>query len=337
VLESTRVEAKQIYNGAPPMAELVAENGVTWLEYRKTLAPDYARAWREVAICYLMLFGGYAMNIVVAIVWRVVAGLLIAPLVALWIGFWLHGLNQFAHEGAHGNLARDRKKNDLLSDWLIWPLFAQTVRSYRKSHMQHHVHLGDHLDTEINYYDCMDPWFLVKGVTGIQMVLMVVRYILKPKAAPAGQSAPAAQRDALMAVARTGVIHGLFIAIPAGFHLFGPAAAWLLGLAAVYPSFGTTRQILEHRDLPASCKTDFAKVEHGPVNRLFGDDLFSRYFGAAGLNRHLLHHWDPGISYTRLPDMEAFILRTPHAKVIRESRSTYFRMASAMLQTALQK
>ena len=203
--------------------------------------------------------------------------------------------------------------------------------------MQHHVHLGDHLDTEINYYDCMDPWFLVKGVTGIQMVLMVVRYILKPKAAPAGQSAPAAQRDALMAVARTGVIHGLFIAIPAGFHLFGPAAAWLLGLAAVYPSFGTTRQILEHRDLPASCKTDFAKVEHGPVNRLFGDDLFSRYFGAAGLNRHLLHHWDPGISYTRLPDMEAFILRTPHAKVIRESRSTYFRMASAMLQTALQK
>ena len=171
MLESTRVEARQIYNGAPPMAELVAENGVTWLEYRKTLAPDYARAWREVAICYLMLLGGYAMNIVVAIVWRVVAGLLIAPLVALWIGFWLHGLNQFAHEGAHGNLARDRKKNDLLSDWLIWPLFAQTVRSYRKSHMQHHVHLGDHLDTEINYYDCMDPWFLVKGVTGIQMVL----------------------------------------------------------------------------------------------------------------------------------------------------------------------
>jgi len=33
-------------------------------------------------------------------------------------------------------------------------------------------------------------------------------------------------------------------------------------------------------------------------DRLFGDDFFSCTFGGAGFNRHLLHHWEPQISYT---------------------------------------
>jgi len=313
-------------------------DGLTWLEYRKTLQPDYARAWREIAVCYLMLAGAYALNIAVAAMWGAAVGLAIAPLMALWIGFWLHALNQFAHEGAHGNLARDRKKNDHLTDWLLWPLFAQTVRSYRKSHMQHHVHLGDHLDTEINYHECMDPWFLIKGITGIQVIMMVMRYLVKPKAASASSGQGALPPgDVLMAAARTALIHGLLIAIPAALGFFGPAAAWLLGLVAVYPFLGTTRQILEHRALVASCATDFTKMEHGPVNRLFGDDLFSRYFGAAGLNRHLLHHWDPAVSYTRFTEMEAFVLRTPYGAALEESRTSYFRMAFALLRTALRQ
>jgi fatty acid desaturase len=330
-------EAKQVYNGAPPLSELVTAGGLIWLEYRKTLTPDYARAWREIVVFYFLLAGAYAAHIAVTVAWGAAAGWLLAPPVALWIGFWLHGLNQFAHEGAHGNLARDRKKNDLLTDWLLWPLFAQSVRSYRKSHMQHHVHLGDHLDTEINYHECMSPWFLLKGITGLQMVLMVVRYVLRPKNAGSGKPSADVQRDVMMALLRTALLHGAFIVIPAVLGLFPPATAWLLGIAVVYPCIGTTRQILEHRAIVAPCDSDFTKVEHGPVNRLFGDDLFSRYFGAAGLNRHLLHHWDPGISYTRLPEMEAFVLQTSQARVIAESRSSYYRTAFALLRTALQK
>ena len=33
---------------------------------------------------------------------------------------------------------------------------------------------------------------------------------------------------------------------------------------------------------------------------------FSRYFGGAGFNRHLLHHLDPSISYTRFDEFERF-------------------------------
>lgn len=326
------------------MAELVDPGGVTWLEYRKTLKPDYARAWRDAAFCYGMLFGGFAVECAVNAVWGNLAALLAAPAAALWIGFCLHALNQFGHEGAHGHMAADRKRNDLLSDWLLWPLFAQSVRSYRRSHMQHHVHLGDRLDTEVNYHECLDPWFLLKTLTGIQLLLMVVRYVVKPKPATAGEAAAAgnklpANREGLsrtlVSLARTALIHGSLIAIPAWEHHFGAAAAWLLGVGAAYPCLGTTRNILEHRAFDAACETDFTKVEHGPVNRLFGDDWLSRHFGAAGTNRHLLHHWDPGISYTRLADMEAFMLRTPHAAEVIRNRTTYFKAARAMFKTAL--
>ena len=328
-------ESRTVYNGAPPASELVTKDGLTWLEYRKTLKPDYARAWRDAAFCYFMLFGAFALHIAITVHWGNAVGLILAPLSALWIGFWLHALNQFAHEGAHGNLARDRKRNDLLADWLLWPLFAQTVRTYRVSHMQHHVHLGDLQDTEINYHECMHPWLIAKCLTGIQLVVLLGHNLMKPKpAARTSKSGSASQSDLLLAVARTGLIHGLLIAVPALFGIFGPALAWLIGLVAIYPCFGSTRQMLEHRAYDAPCKTDFSKIEHGAINRHFGNDIFSRYFGAAGVNHHLLHHWDPGISYTRFADMEAFLSRTPYAAKMEEGRTTYWRAISTLCRTA---
>ncbi len=355
-----------LHNGSPPLTDLVAADGTPWLEFRKTLVPDYAKAWREIAFTYLMVFAGYAAHIALSVRWLraqsnapvaatslgvgvrallhpgpgLVLSLLAAPLATLWIGFWLHAVNQFAHDGSHGNLLADRKRNDMLSDWLLWPLFAQSVRSYRKSHMQHHTHLGDHLDTEINYHECMNPWFFFKALTGIQLTLMLVRYLVKPKTltpaiAETGNNAFASDQEKMLVLARAMVLHGTLIAVPLAFGLYGSALAWLLAVAVVYPSIGTARQILEHRASDAVCAIDFAQVVHGPVNRLFGDDLFSRWFGAAGLNRHMLHHWDPGISYTRLPDMEAFVLRTPYARWIHENRTTYARATVTMVRTAL--
>jgi hypothetical protein len=55
-------EAGVPHNGTPPLAELVNDDGVSWLEYRKILVPDYARAWRDTLFCYAMLFGGFAAS-----------------------------------------------------------------------------------------------------------------------------------------------------------------------------------------------------------------------------------------------------------------------------------
>ncbi|HXT70081.1 MAG TPA: fatty acid desaturase [Vicinamibacterales bacterium] len=328
------------YNGAPPYSELVADDGTTWLAYRRTLVPDYARAWREAVFSYAMLIAGFALHVALNRAWGNIAGLLLAPLSALWVGFWLHALTQFAHEGAHGHLAGNRKLNDLLADWLLWPLFALPIRGYRKSHMQHHVHLGDHLDTELSYYECLDPWYFLRAVTGLQVLVLVYRRIVKPKAAAddveqvRGLKSGASEVEVLIALGRTVLLHGSVIAVALWFGLWGAALAWLFGFAVLYPAFNATRQILEHRSFEATCDIDFSSREHGALNRWFGDDAFSRYFGAAGVNRHLLHHWDPSVSYTNFEQMEAFILRTPWAGRLRASRTTYWRATVQMLRTA---
>jgi len=97
------IKQRSGYNGAPPYSELVAEDGTTWLAYRKTLMPHYARAWRDAAFCYFMLFGGFGLHVASNYFWGNAAGFVTAPLAALWVGFWMHTLIQFAHEGAHGH------------------------------------------------------------------------------------------------------------------------------------------------------------------------------------------------------------------------------------------
>ena len=75
---------------------------------------------------------------------------------------------------------------------------------------------------------------------------------------------------------------------------------------------------------------DYASVPHGETNRIFGDGIMSAMLGGAGFNRHLLHHWDPQLSYTRLRDLEAFLLETELAASVEDSRTTYGRAFSSL-------
>ena len=49
------------------------------------------------------------------------------------------------------------------------------------------------------------------------------------------------------------------------------AAAWLGGLLLFFPFFVSLRQVLEHRSEEADSDVDYRDVDHGAVNRLFGD------------------------------------------------------------------
>lgn len=121
-----------------------------------------------------------------------------------------------------------------------------------------------------------------------------------------------------------GLVHGAVVigALAAG--KWSLSLAWITGFLLWFPLFSTLRQILEHRDFAAAADTDFSRVRHGEVTRLFRDGVAARTFGAAGFSRHLLHHWEPQISYTRLRELELFLLETEAAPVIRAQRETYF-------------
>ena len=83
------------------------------------------------------------------------------------------------------------------------------------------------------------------------------------------------------------------------------------------------RTILEHRSEEAEADVDYHHVDHGPTNRLFGTGPIANTVGSAGFNRHAIHHWEPQLSYTRLADLEAYLLRTELAPLVRERQTSY--------------
>jgi len=101
------------------------------------------------------------------------------------------------------------------------------------------------------------------------------------------------------------------------------ALAWLVGIGVVFPFFAAVRQVLEHRDFAARKDIDYRLVPHGPTNRMFDGGPLASLLGGAGFSRHLLHHWEPQVSYTQLAALEAYLLDTPAAPVIEAHRTTY--------------
>src|SRR5204863_1422182 len=126
---------------------------------------------------------------------------------------------------------------------------------------------------------------------------------------PPAASTSSARRQRVAAA----VIHTAIVVTAAWAGQYALAAAWSIGTLSVMPLFVSLRQLLEHRSEGADPHVDYAVTPHGAVNRLFGDGPVASTLGGAGFNRHLLHHWEPQISYTRLRELEAYILRTEAA------------------------
>jgi hypothetical protein len=103
-------------------------------------------------------------------------------------------------------------------------------------------------------------------------------------------------------------------------------------MAVFFPFFATLRQVLEHRSATAVAGCDFRRLPHGALTRLFGDGIVASTFGGAGFNRHLLHHWEPQVSYTRLRELESFLLRTRAAPILDGRRTTYWQALRELIQ-----
>jgi fatty acid desaturase len=102
--------------------------------------------------------------------------------------------------------------------------------------------------------------------------------------------------------------------------------SWYAAVGILFPFFATIRQLLEHRDELAAGATTYYEHTRNRISRLFGNGFFSRTFGAAGFNRHLLHHWDPQISYTRYNELYHFLLEAPATRgIVKDAQTSYVR------------
>ncbi len=297
--------------------ELVDDQGVAYRDFRRRLTPRWGRVWAELGGAYLLL----AAVLVAIAAWDPSWPFAIAVAVVggLVTGYTIHFINCFFHEAAHYNILPNRRLNDLATNLLMGWLFGSSIGLYRKVHWQHHRALGTTMDSENSYFDALGIGYLVQGITGLKALRTIRQYRrTESSGGPAGAGASRVIWLAVAAAVNAGIAAGL-IALGS----VTAAVAWLIGLLVVFPFVGSLRQLLEHRSESADPGTDYHQVDHGPVNRLFGDGPLASTVGSAGFNRHAIHHWEPQLSYTRLADVESYLLRTEAAPLIRERQTTY--------------
>ena len=300
--------------------------GTPYIEFIKTLSPRYGRLYLDIALGYAALILTGAL-VVVLPANGVIPGWLAAVLGEVSVGFWIAYLQLFIHEGAHFNFSPDRSHSDMLCNLLIAWIIGTSVQNYRIIHFQHHRALGSVEDSEATYFFPLNVLFIIKGLSGIR----VLEVLASRKALRTKKETVRDERGKYVGLAGIAA----HIVILTATYIFGSiwlSLAWIGGVCAIFPLCGALRQLLEHRDERADAKANYFETDHGTYTRMFGSDVFSAIFGGAGFNRHLLHHWEPSISYTNLPELEAYLLDTDAAPLIEMRRSSYFKTFASLFR-----
>ena len=306
--------------------EVTGTDGVSYAVYRNNLSPRYSKVTFDILKGYFFLLLVSALSIFAGIrfyrFWWV-----IIPISSIITGYIAAYLALFIHEAGHFNIHPGKKMNDRLATVFLCLPFGLSLKSYRKIHWQHHLYLGTVQDTEISYFNALTKLFIVETLTGIHLL----RTIMKKEKNPI-LTAEQVKNSRMMLFAGI-ILHAIIItaALLTGNWPF--AVSWVLGFGVFFPFFATIRQILEHRDELAHHATDFYKQPHGKVSRLFVHTILSSSFGSAGFTRHMIHHWDPQISYTRLKDIERFLSNSEKTSgIIQSSRTSYTRVIKKLLK-----
>ncbi|HTO80906.1 MAG TPA: fatty acid desaturase [Methylomirabilota bacterium] len=292
---------------------LIGQDGRRYVEFLGELRPDYRRIHRDIGAGYLLLIVSFVLA-AAAPSWGVPAWIA-AAVGTILIGYWVAYLQLFIHEGAHYNLAPSRTGSDRLCDLAISWMIGTTVAAYRTVHFQHHRELGTTRDSEFTYFFPLDLTFLLKAAFGVR----AAEVMLSRLAFNAAGHSKETVRPLLICLA----VHGTIVAASLLAGWWWAALAWVLGTGLAFPFFGALRQLLEHRSETADPKADYRKQDHGVCTRLFRDGPLAATFGAAGFSRHLLHHWEPQVSYTNLAQLEAFLDGTELKAVLDARRTTY--------------
>ncbi|MFI5043148.1 MAG: fatty acid desaturase family protein [Acidimicrobiales bacterium] len=293
-------------------SHLVGPDGRSYGEFRAGLNPRWWLLWADLGLTWALLAG-----VVVVLAWLQGVGWPVAVGAVIIgtgvIGVLVHRVNLFLHEGAHFNLAPQRW-NDLLTNIAAGALVLGDVRTYRPIHMAHHRNLGTVRDTERTYFSRLDLRFLQRCALGMH----VVAVLRSRNEAPTDEN-----RDAPWTVLAGCVGHAAIVVAAALTGHWILAVAWTLGVVSVFPLVTSVRQLSEHRPPDADGSTDYSSVDIGAHTRMFDRAPLSWVFGAAGFDHHLLHHWDPKVSYTRLPELRSWLEETEVGPVVDRRESTY--------------
>lgn len=308
---------------------LVNSHGVRYYDFLETMPPRYSIVW-------VHLLSGH-LSIVVVSLASILIGVrnpslipILVLLSSIILGYAVAYIMLFIHEAAHYNLAKSRKKNDILANIFIGSLLGLHIKDYREIHWGHHRYHGQINDPEHIYFDPLNISFFVESLSGIKLIRVFLdrNKRLKGSDPVLGQKSWESKMMMVAGLFINGTI--ILFSFWSGYLFF--ILIWLAAFMIFFPFFASLRPILEHRDEHAKASIDYSKVPHGVTNRLLGDGPITSTFGGAGFNRHLLHHIEPKVSYTRLREFETYLMDTQFKEEIKRHKTTYWKTFKNLFQ-----
>jgi fatty acid desaturase len=302
---------------------LVNSSGLSYTEFRKTLVPKWTIVWRDILVGYLALFVVVYLSIFIGNSGSLLIQLCSFPIITILIGFFIANLQLFVHEAAHFNIHPNKKYNDKLANIFLCAVTGINIKSYRKIHWDHHLYLGTTKDTETSYFNAPTLSFILQTLTGIH-ALKIIWGRKKKIDAIATQTVVKKNQRTMFIV---GILLNVSIVMLClYFNYCFLLFSWVAGIGVAFPFFGAIRQLLEHRSETAEEHINYFEKDHGKLSRYFKKSIFSYFMGGAGFNRHMVHHWDPQVSYTCFDEMEQYLLTTAACSdILKQSETTYLK------------
>jgi fatty acid desaturase len=303
--------------------------GIAYIDFRNSLSPKYYRVWLDIMLGYLalvLILSAAAYMQKTYPKWF----LLTIPVGAILVGYTVSALHLFIHEASHYNIAPNRRLNDLMSNIFLGLLVGMDVQYYRTVHFAHHRLLGTTQDTEKSYFEPISIYTILEMLSGVRIIKVIIHRNKNIRSNERSSESIIKKNNRIFFAAA--VLNLLLILVLLYIGYWQVACIWLIGLGSAFPFFASFRQVLEHRSISASANINYYETDHGIVHRMFGDGPIASTLGAAGFNRHLLHHWDPQVSYTRLKEVETFLKDTPLGHMQAEAQTTYWKTFISLIR-----
>ena len=231
----------------------------------------------------------------------------------LIIGARMHALAILMHDASHYRFLKNRKWNDLITDFTtMYPLFL-TIEKYRTNHLRHHKHLNTEHDPdwvsklpkkEFQFpktkkefiLGVLSYFLLIQGVK--DAIWFVTRFNVlgnKPEKTPTKKSSPLPQL-----VFYGGLILTLtYFSWWKWFLLF-----WIVPYFSTFLMFQYIRSVAEH----------FGDLEYDHLlrsTRTVQTNLLEQFFIAPhNVGYHIEHHLYPGVPYYHLPKLHQLLMKT---------------------------
>ena len=231
------------------------------------------------------------------------------PLTVIIIGARMHALTILMHDATHFRFLKNRKWNDLISNFFImYPIFT-SIEKYRANHLKHHQHLNTMHDPdwvakltkrEFHFPKTKSEFLLTLSsyLLFYQGILDALWFLKRYRGAE--KSTKVKSSNSFLKIS-------FYVILFSAIHILGLWSSYLLFWIAPYLTsffmFQYIRSVAEHYG-------EMAHEDSLSSSRTVRPTLLEKFFIAPhSVGYHLEHHLFPGVPFYNLPRLHQLLMK----------------------------